>query len=130
MRGIRLVPLLAAAAAATACLVDVERVSDPAPAFAKARAQAERAQGRSGPPARLHVLAWDPDDGRLLRVSLPMWIVREMDEHDGIDLDDEASDVAERVKAKLRWRDIEKAGLGILVEVEEQDGDRVLVWLS
>jgi len=34
------------------------------------------------------------------------------------------------VRPHLRLEDIEKAGLGILVEVEEDGGDQVLVWLS
>ncbi len=33
------------------------------------------------------------------------------------------------MKSRLRLEDIEKAGRGILVEVEEEDGDQVLVWL-
>jgi len=33
------------------------------------------------------------------------------------------------VRSRLRWADIEKAGRGILVEVEEGGGDQVLVWL-
>ena len=47
-----------------------------------------------------------------------------------IDLDfDEGGEAARRVKSRLRLEDIEKAGRGILVEVEEEDGDQVLVWL-
>ena len=34
-----------------------------------------------------------------------------------------------RSTAASRLRDLEKAALGTLVEVEEEDGEQVLVWL-
>ena len=35
----------------------------------------------------------------------------------------------ERMKRHVRLEEIEKAGLGVLVEVEEEDGEQVLIWL-
>jgi hypothetical protein len=60
-----------------------------------------------------------------------MWLVRKIDDGDEIDLDlgDEGGEAAERLRSRLRLKDIEQAGRGILVEVEEEDGDQVLVWL-
>ena len=118
------------------CLVDIDKVADPGPAFARARAEASRLQGRRGPAGRLNVLVYDAGEGQLVRVSLPMWMVRKLDEHDdhdGLDLDfDEGrgGEAARKAARRLRLKDIEKAGLGVLTEVEEEGGDQVLVWLS
>jgi len=116
------------------CLVQIETVRDPRPHFERARREAERVQGRPGPAHELNVLVWDADDRKLVRVQVPMWLARkvagEVDWHEDrrSDGDDE-----ERVKRAMRrhvdLRTIEKAGLGILVEVDEDGGEQVLVWL-
>jgi hypothetical protein len=131
LRGALLAAVLAVATAG--CLVDIEKVADPGPAFSRARSQAERLSGRPGPAGQLNVLVYDRGERQLVRVSLPMWMVRKMAERDGADLDlDEGhgGKAVRRAARKLRLEDIEHAGLGILTEVEEEGGDQVLVWLS
>jgi hypothetical protein len=140
----------------TACLVQITHVSDPSPLFREARAEAARLAGRRGPAHEVNVLVWNRDERELIRVSLPMWIVRKAErhidwrEHDW-DLEDNGGlGGAERPPAqraregftperakeqvrdalrRVRIEDIEKAGLGVLAEVEEDGGDQVLVWL-
>lgn len=115
------------------CLVEIDRVADPGAAFAQARREAARFQGRPGPAHHVNVLVYDHDDGQLVRVCVPMWLARKIARHEGGDLDVDlgGEERAERkVKRHVRLEDIEKAGLGILVEVEEDAGDRVLVWLK
>src|SRR5947209_13943429 len=68
------------------CLVQITHVSDPSAAFHEARLQAERLTGRPGPAHELNVLVWSPGDRELVRVSLPMWIVRRAERH--VDWDD------------------------------------------
>jgi len=116
------------------CLVQITHVADPRPIFGEARAEAERLTGRPGRAHELNVLVWNRDDRELVRVSLPMWIVRRAERH--IDWDDDAFDGDRRAKdhvrealRHVRLEDLEKAGLGILAEVEEEGGDQVLVWL-
>lgn len=113
------------------CLVEVREVRDPRPAFERARADAARVQGRSGPAQRLNVLAYDPDDRELARLSLPMWLARKAarDGEFDADLDDEG-DVGRRVKQRLRGRDLDGLPLGVLVEIEDKGGERVLIWLD
>ena len=127
MRFGSLLAVIAAGTLSVGGLVDVEEVSDPGPAFAKARAEAARVEGRPGPPDRLEILVYDRQEGQLVRVSLPMWVVEKMDD-EGIDIDLDAA-AAERVRSHLKVSDLEKAPLGPLVEVDEEDGDQVLVWL-
>ena len=128
MRVIRLLAVVAVTLLSAACLVDVEEVADPGPAFAAARREAARVEGRSGTPESLQVLVYDREDGQLVRVSVPMWIVEKLDDEEiDLDLDDET---AERVQRHLRLSDLKDAPLGPIVEVEEEDGDQVLVWLK
>jgi len=124
--------VILAAATQAACLVQITRVSDAGPVFEQARRDALRYQGRPGPARELNVLVFERSERKLVRVSVPMWIVRAAErrvdwekefEGDGED------EVAQRVRRHVRLEDIEKAGLGILAEVEEEDGEQVLVWL-
>jgi hypothetical protein len=117
-----------------ACLVQITHVTDPRPIFGEARAEAERLTGQPGRAHELNVLVWNHGDRELVRVSLPMWIVRKAERH--IDWDDDAFDGDRRAKdhvreamRHVRLEDLEKAGVGILAEVEEEGGDQVLVWL-
>jgi hypothetical protein len=131
MRRASLAGILAAAVLATGCLVEIDKVSDPQAAFVRARADAARVQGRPGSPEHLEVLVFDRDEEKLVRASLPMWLVRTIEDGDEVDLDlgDEGGKAAEQVRSRLRVKDIEQAGRGILLEVEEESGDQVLVWL-
>jgi hypothetical protein len=73
----------------------------------------------------LHVLAWDPDEGKLARVSLPFWFLRlksspiEFSAH-ASGLDDEG--------VSLRAEDIEKYGPGVILDHSTPSGERVLLW--
>jgi hypothetical protein len=59
-----------------------------------------------------------------------MWIVRAAEKRVDWEKEwDDDDEVARRVRRHVRLEDIEKAGLGILAEVEEEDGEQVLVWL-
>jgi hypothetical protein len=112
----------------TGCLVEVHSTSDPGPAFKAARAAAARVQGRPGPAQELNLVAWDRHDRKLVRVSLPMWLCRKLDHEADWD-DEDAERLARRVERHVRLRDLEHSGLGVVVEVEEDDGSQVLVWL-
>ena len=81
------------------------------------------------------MLVWNRDDRELVRVSLPMWIVRRAERHidwdddDAFDGDRRAKDHVREALRHVRLEDLEKAGLGVLAEVEEEDGNQVLIWL-
>ena len=117
------------------CLVQITHVSDPSAAFHEARLQAERLTGRPGPAHELNVLVWSPGDRELVRVSLPMWIVRkaerriDWDDDDAFEGDRRAKDHVREALRHVRLEDLEKAGVGILAEVEEEGGNQALVWL-
>ena len=124
--------LILAGVVEAGCLVNIQHVQDAAPAFREARSEALRFQGRPGPARQLNVLAYDPDDRELVRVSVPMWLARKAAGHvdwDDVHLggDDEAG--FPRVKRRVPIEVLDKAGLGILAEVDEDGGEQVLVWL-
>ena len=102
-----------------------------APLFDQARREAARYQGRPGPARELNVLVFERDEGKLVRVSVPMWFVRAAERRVDWDkeLDHDDDEVARHVRRHVRLEDLEKAGLGLLVEVDEEDGEKVLVWL-
>ena len=56
-----------------------------------------------------------------------MWLVETMGDEE-IDLD--LGEQTERIRHRIRVSDLESAPLGPLVEVDEEDGDQVLVWLK
>ncbi|MEO7189805.1 MAG: hypothetical protein ABI051_01965 [Vicinamibacterales bacterium] len=73
----------------------------------------------------LMVLSWDSDAQRLVKLALPLWVVRvgkhKMQfarDHRHLDLD--------RLNAELN--EIERIGPALLMDVRDVDGTRVLVW--
>ena len=62
--------------ATTGCLVQVTHVSDPGRAFESARGEALRDGARRVRASHLNVLAWDPGDREMVRVSVPLWLIR------------------------------------------------------
>jgi len=123
-----------AGALSAGCLVQIEHVRDPRPHFEAARREAARLQGRRGPAKELNVLVYDASDQKLVRVSIPMWLARKIESRVDWDKDGDFSwDDKDRVRRSVRrhvnLKEIERAGLGLLVEVEEDDGEQVLVWL-
>jgi len=84
----------------TGCLVEIDRVADPGAAFAEARREAARFQGRPGPAHHVNVLVYDHDDGQLVRVCVPMWLARRIARHEGGDVDAEYGEA--RAEEKVR----------------------------
>jgi hypothetical protein len=129
---------VALAAATTAgCLVSIDHCTDPVAAFREARAEAQRVTGRPGKAKQVNVLVFDPDEEELIRVSVPLWLARKA--YDVAEGEDVASEwgadegtearAARHLRRRVRFADLEKAGPGVLVEVEGDDGEQVLVWL-
>ncbi len=136
MRRSAMVMVAVAALLETGCLVQMTRVDDPRPIFQQARLEASRYAGKTGRASQVNVLVYEPAERQLIRVSLPIWLVKKLEKHADkgdidIDLDDhDAEHVRSVLRRRIRIEDIEKAGLGTLIEVDEDDGEQVLVWLK
>jgi hypothetical protein len=123
--------VILAAVLQAACFVEVRHVADASVAFREARAEAQRYQGRPGPARQVNVLVYDPDDRELTKVTVPMWLAKKAAGHVDFDaeLDGDDEESFRRVKRRLPIEALDKAGLGLLVDVDEDDGEQVLVWL-
>jgi hypothetical protein len=76
-------------------------------------------------PTDMVILAWNPDRGRVVRVSLPFWLlhigrrkVDILDNSNGFDIDRLNIDVAE----------LERIGPAFVLDYVTMNGERVLVW--
>ena len=121
------------------CLVNVTHVSNPDRYFEEARRSAGAVAGRPGPAKELRVLVYDADERKLVRVEVPLGLVLKLAENEEFDWDFDDHDFchsasrgcseARRKLRKFRGQDLEKLPLGPLVEVTEDDGERVFVYL-
>ena len=76
-------------------------------------------------PKDLYVLAWDPDDGHLARISLPFWVLRFgrqkidfLKGPNGLDFERLNVDVGE----------LERIGPALVLDYRAPSGERVLIW--
>ena len=137
----RLAIVGALALTTTGCLVNVTHVSNPDRYFEEARRSANSVAGQEGPAHELRVLVYSADERKLVRVELPLGLIRRLseggdfnwdfdfDDHDYCHSGSRACADARRKLRKFRGKDLEKLPLGPLVEVTEDDGERVFVYL-
>jgi hypothetical protein len=76
-------------------------------------------------PQTMAILAWNPDEGRVVNITLPFWLLRmgrrKIDLFNGdrnFDLDRLSLDVA----------DLERIGPALVLDMRARNGQRVLVW--
>ncbi len=82
-----------------------------------------RANARN--PDHLYVLAFDPDDERIVRVTIPFWLLRFKSHGSTIDFNGGRLDLED---LKLSVEDLERLGPTLIVDHTTSDGERVLVW--
>lgn len=87
------------------------------------QANLARRQARGGPaPDALYVLVWAADEQKIVRLSVPFWLLRISPQ--GVDIDVNDIDLG---KLRLSVDDLERAGPGPLLQRDDGDS-RVLVW--
>jgi hypothetical protein len=77
------------------------------------------------PPEYLHVQAFDSGDERMVKMSVPFWLLRFKSSAGAISLDGTRIDLEDM---KLTVEDLERYGPTIIVDHTGRNGDRVLVW--
>lgn len=75
-------------------------------------------------PESLHVMAFDPDDGGLVKLTVPFWLIR-MKMNDSIQLGGNNMTLEE---LKLTVADLDRLGPSLVLDQANEGGDRVLVW--
>lgn len=76
-------------------------------------------------PEQLNVLAYDPDDGRLVRLSIPFWLLRLKMGNASIDFNGRQMDLDD---LRLKVEDLERFGPTLIAEHKAPDGSHVIVW--
>jgi hypothetical protein len=75
-------------------------------------------------PEQLRVLAWDPDEERLIKISLPFWILKmhkakmDVGAGEGFDLE----------HLNLDGEELARIGPALVFDYRERNGARVLLW--
>lgn len=76
-------------------------------------------------PSMLMVQAWDPDRERLVRLSLPFWLLRLGPEQMRASRREHSFDFHQ---LQLDFTELERIGPALLLDYRNQDGARVLLW--
>jgi hypothetical protein len=87
-----------------------------------------KADAPARPLDTLRVLAYDPDDEKLVRISIPMWLLRlapstkrmSFLSDNGIEFDSE--------RVRLTLEDLERRGPGLILDHKDRRGSLVLIW--
>ncbi len=96
---------------------------DGRPQFAADRAT----PGNPQPVRSIHIIAWDDDEAKLVRFSLPFWLLRL--KSGPIQLSSYSEGWDDR-GVSFRVEDIEKHGPGLLLDVSEGRDGRVIIWVE
>ena len=76
-------------------------------------------------PEKLHVLAYNPEDGRIVRLSIPFWLLRLKTGNASIDFNGRQMDLED---LKLSVEELERFGPTLIAEHQAPDGRHVIVW--
>ena len=76
-------------------------------------------------PQELFVMAFDPEDGRVVRLKIPFWLLRLKSGGGSVNLNGRRMDLED---LKLRVEDLERFGPTLIVDHSSDEGKRVLVW--
>lgn len=79
------------------------------------------------PLTALRVLAWGPRDRKLVRLSLPMWLLRLTGRH-GVHLSNRDTAFGADMRLNVTADEIERHGPGLILDYTTPGGERVLVW--
>lgn len=77
----------------------------------------------------LRVLAYDQREGKLVRVSIPFWLLRMAPSKHLSFLNDNSINVnVDSERVRLTLDDLERRGPGLLIDTKDRHGSQVLVW--
>ena len=86
---------------------------------------ARQASPNARAPESLQVMAFDAADGRIVRVTVPFWLLRMRSGETTIDFNGRRMNLED---LKLTVRELERLGPALIINHRGASGDRVLVW--
>ena len=75
----------------------------------------------------IRVLAYDRRAGKLVRVSIPFWLLRVVPSHHFSFLNDNGIEI-DSDRIRLTIEDVERRGPGLLLDTRDRHGSQVLIW--
>ncbi|MFO7695248.1 MAG: hypothetical protein R6V57_19345 [Vicinamibacterales bacterium] len=87
----------------------------------------ESAASPGKPVEALHIIVWDPDERKVIKLNMPFWLLR-MTKGQPIKLSSDGEFGGTSMKLKITAQDIERRGPGLILDHREASGERVLVW--
>ena len=76
-------------------------------------------------PESLHVIVWDPREERLVNVRIPLWLLR-FGDNATVDFSEADGDIVGDLDLSLE--DIDHHGPGLVLDYQDADRERVLLW--
>ena len=101
-------------------LIELDEEGD----FLRSRTDREAPHGVRRPET-LHVMAFDPDDGGLVKVTIPFWLLRMKLNNPVVNFGGHDMDLED---LKLTVQDLDRFGPSLVLDQTNRGGDRVLVW--
>lgn len=75
----------------------------------------------------IHILVWNPDDQKVVRLNVPFWLMRMTKGHP-IKLSSTTDAEGRPMRLNVTADDLERRGPGLILDHKEATGERVLVW--
>jgi hypothetical protein len=85
------------------------------------------AAGSGKPVEALHIIVWDPDERKVVKLNMPFWLLR-MTKGQPIRISSHEDEDSQAVKLRITAEDLERRGPGLILDHKEASGQRVLVW--
>jgi len=87
----------------------------------------EPASAPGQPVEALHIIVWDPDERKVVKLNVPFWLLR-MTKGQPIKISPHDDSEGDPVKLKITAEDLQRRGPGLILDHKEATGQRVLVW--
>jgi hypothetical protein len=71
------------------------------------------------------IKAWDPDEGRIVNLTIPIWVLAMGKRKVDLGFGPDSFDMR---RLDLDFKDIERIGPALLIDVRSRSGERVLIW--
>jgi hypothetical protein len=79
------------------------------------------------PVEALHIIVWDPDKSKVIKLNMPFWLLR-MTKGQPIRISSHDDPGEDALHLKITADDVERRGPGLILDHREASGERVLVW--